>query len=113
VRKIRLSYDVCGFSFPTLKQQIGEGKSMPAMAGNSYSRGRISTVDLLLLISLDQLIFRLIKRFTFNINQAILRRRSMLLSLALQLVFPGQGEIYTWISYMSHFDALKPHSRGR
>jgi hypothetical protein len=51
--------------------------------------GRISTVDLLVLTGLDQLIFKLNKIFTFVTKQATLMRRSTVLSLPLQLVFPG------------------------
>jgi hypothetical protein len=46
-------------------------------------------VDLLVLTSLDQLIFILKILFTFDTKQAILIRRSTVLSLPLQLVFLG------------------------
>jgi hypothetical protein len=49
----------------------------------------ISTVDLLALISLDQLLFILKILFTYVTQQATLMRRSTVLSLPLQLVFPG------------------------
>jgi hypothetical protein len=45
-------------------------------------------VDLLVLPSLDQLIFIMEILFTFVIKQAALMRRSTILSLPLQLVFP-------------------------
>jgi len=51
--------------------------------------GRLSTVDLLALTSLDQLISILKILFTFVAKQATLMRRSTVLSLPLQLVFPG------------------------
>jgi hypothetical protein len=51
----------------------------------------ISTVDLLVLTSLDQLIFKLKKIFTIVTKQAALTGRSTVLSLPLQLVFPGQS----------------------
>ncbi len=53
-------------------------------------KGRISTVGLLVLTSIDQLIFILKIVFTFVTKQAILTRRSTELSLPFQLVFPGQ-----------------------
>ncbi len=63
-------------------------------ARNSYCRGRLSTVDLLVLTSSDQLTFMLKILFTCAAKQATLMRRSTVLSLPLQLVFPvyGQGE---------------------
>jgi hypothetical protein len=56
---------------------------------NPYRRGQLSTVDLLVLTSLDQLLLILKTLLTFFTKQASLRRRSTLLSLPLQLVFPG------------------------
>ena len=49
----------------------------------------LSTVDLLVLPSLDQLIFQLKILFSFFTKQATLMRRSIVLSLLPQLVFPG------------------------
>ncbi len=60
-------------------------------SGNPYRRGKISTVDLHLLTSLVQLIFKMKKLFTFLIKQATLLRRSTVLSRPLQLEFPGNG----------------------
>ncbi len=51
--------------------------------------GRLSTVDLLVLTSLDQLIFKLEILFSFLTKQAILMRRSTVLSFPPQLVFPA------------------------
>jgi hypothetical protein len=48
----------------------------------------LSTVNLLVLTSLDQLIFKLKILFTFVTKQVTLMRRSTVLSLPLQLVFP-------------------------
>ncbi len=64
-------------------------------ARNSYCRGRLSTVDLLALTSLDQLTFMLKILFTCVAKQATLMRRSIVLILPLQLVFPvyGQGAL--------------------
>jgi len=56
-------------------------------AGKSYRGGRLSTVDLLVLTRLDQLIFILKILFTSVTKQATLMRRSTVLILPLQLVF--------------------------
>ncbi len=62
----------------------------------SYWRGRLSTVDLLLLTSLDKLLFTLKILFTLFKKQAILIRRSTVLSLPPpQLVFPDETQIKT------------------
>ena len=55
----------------------------------SLVKGRISTVDLLVLNSSDQLFFLLKLKFSFYTKQPTLMRRSTVLSLPLQLVFPG------------------------
>jgi hypothetical protein len=57
---------------------------------NSYWRGRISTVDLLVLSNLDQLHLKMLILFTCFTKQVILMRRSTVLSLPLQLVFPEE-----------------------
>jgi len=54
--------------------------------GNTNWRGRIRTVDLLVLTCLDQLLLIL---STFITKQGTLMRRSTVLSFSLQLVFPG------------------------
>jgi len=54
--------------------------------GKSNWRRRISTVDLLVLTCLDQLLLIL---STFITEQVTLMRRSTVLSFSLQLVFPG------------------------
>ncbi len=56
--------------------------------GKSYWGGRLSTDDLLVLTSLDQLVFILKILFSFFTKQATCMRRSTALSLPLQLVFP-------------------------
>jgi hypothetical protein len=58
-------------------------------SGKSNWRGRFSTVDLLVLTSLDQSLFILKILFTFFTKQATLIRRSTVPSLSPQLVFPG------------------------
>ncbi len=57
--------------------------------GTLNEGGRISTIDLLVLTSLDQLLFKLKVFFFFLTKQASLIKRSTVLSLPLQLVFPG------------------------
>ncbi len=50
--------------------------------------GRLSMVDLLVITSLDQLIFIMKILFTFTTKQTTSMRRSIVLSLPPQLVFP-------------------------
>ncbi len=57
-------------------------------------KGRLSAVDLLVLTGLDHLIFILKTLFTFVTKHATSIRRSIVLSLPLQLVFPGQWVIH-------------------
>ena len=66
--------------------------SIPARGppGNPYRRGRISTVELLALTSLYQLLIKLKRNFSFLTKQPFLMRRSTVLSLSLHLFFPGQ-----------------------
>jgi len=52
---------------------------------------RFSTMDLLVLTSFDRLLFILKILFTFFTKQVTLLRRSTVLILFLQLVFPGEG----------------------
>jgi hypothetical protein len=49
----------------------------------------LTTFDLLILASLDRLLLIFQTLFTFVTKQAILMRRSTVLSLSLQLVFSG------------------------
>ncbi len=65
--------------------------SLIVRAWKSYWRGRLGTVNLLVLTSLDQLLFKLKILWTFFTKQATLMRRSSVLSLPPQLVFPGTG----------------------
>jgi hypothetical protein len=58
------------------------------IAGKSYQGGRLSTVDLLKLPSLDQLIFKLKILFSFFLKKPTSIRRSTVLILPPQLVFP-------------------------
>jgi hypothetical protein len=58
--------------------------------GSLTEGGRISMIDFLVLTSLYQLLFILTIYFFFITKQALLKRRSTVLSLPLQLAFPGQ-----------------------
>ncbi len=56
------------------------------------------TVDLLVLTSLNQLLFTLIIVFTFVTKQAIIIKRLTVLSLPVQLVFPGPNlSLIQWL----------------
>jgi hypothetical protein len=62
-----------------------------SQAGKSYSMERFSTFHLLELSSLDQLPLIMKILFTYFTKQAALMRRSTVLSLSLQSVFPVSG----------------------
>jgi hypothetical protein len=62
-------------------------------AGKSYRRGRLSTVDLPVPTSLDQLLLILKILFTYFTKQATLMRRSIVLSFPPQLVFPERRKV--------------------
>ncbi len=62
-----------------------------ARPGKSYRKGRLSTVDLLVLVSLNQLLSILKVLFTFFTKQPALMRRSIVQSLPPWLVFPGSS----------------------
>jgi hypothetical protein len=57
--------------------------------GNPYWKGKLSTVDLLALTSLNQFILILKILLTFVSKQATLMKRSTVLSHPVQVVFPG------------------------
>jgi hypothetical protein len=61
------------------------------IAGKCYWRGRLSTVDLLVLTSLDQLSFISKILTNFFTKQATLIRKPVVLSLSRQLVFPAHS----------------------
>jgi hypothetical protein len=60
-------------------------------AGTPYRSGRLSTVDLLVLTSLDQILFIFEILFNLFTKQDALTRRSMVLTLLLQIVLPGSS----------------------
>jgi hypothetical protein len=62
---------------------------MYALTRKPCGRRRLSTVDLLLLTSFDQMLFILKILFTYVTKYVALMRRSIVLNLLLQLVFPG------------------------
>ncbi len=75
-------------------------KTSYAYPGKAYWRGKPSTVDLLELTSLGQLILKLKTLFTFVTKQANLMRRSFVLSFPHQLVFPVEDIIKTSYDYL-------------
>ena len=71
-------------------------------ARNPFWRGRLSTVDLLILTSIEQLFLLLQRLFTFLRKQATLLRRSTVLSLSLQ-----QGFLALTLKRWNTFQRLK------
>jgi len=69
-------------------------------AGKYYWSGRLSTVDLLIQTSLDQLLFILKILFTFFTKQSTLMRRSTVLSLPPQVKFPGKWRHWHYFNYI-------------
>ncbi len=74
--------------------------------GNTNWKERPSTGDLLILTSLDQLVLILQTFFTFLTKWATLMRRSTVLSLPLQLVFPVHIESLGDIGYLHDFTTV-------
>jgi hypothetical protein len=72
-----------------VQKRDGDSKFLDTNHSKTYDRemGRLRTVDLLVLTSLDQLIFMLNILFTFITKLATLMKRSIVLSLPPQLVF--------------------------
>ncbi len=64
--------------------------------GKPNWRGRLSTLDLLVRTSLDQMLLTLKILFTFVRKQATLIRRSTVGSLPLQLEFPDWSQRWGW-----------------
>jgi len=64
-------------------------QNQTAIPGNPYWKGRLSTVDLLKLAILDQLLLIMQKLFTFLLKRATLMRSSTVLSLPVLSVFPA------------------------
>jgi hypothetical protein len=62
-------------------------------ARKPYRKGRLSTVELLVLSSLDQLLFIMKALLTFLTKQSMSMRGSTVLCFPLQLVFPGLVKI--------------------
>ncbi len=72
---------------------VGERKKK-VKAGTPYWRGRLRTVDLLVLTSLNRLLFILKRLFTFLTKHPTSIRRSTVLSLLPHLVFPVKGTFW-------------------
>jgi len=84
-RRWKLFFNVSTFHCKTEKQS-----SRP---GNPCWRGMLRTVDLLVPTSKDQLLFILKILFTFFTKQAMLMRRSTVLSLPVEIVFPVASRV--------------------
>ncbi len=69
--------------------------------GKPYWKGRLNTVKLVVLTSLDQMLLVLEFLFTFFTKQATIMR-SIVLSLPIQLVFPA----HTNVDYQLYFQTL-------
>jgi len=68
-------------------------------SGNPYRRGRLSTVNLLGLTSSYEVLLIMRTLFTFFIIPATLMRRSTVLSLPLQLLFPALLKAFYQLKY--------------
>ncbi len=94
---MHISECVCMFAYKHLKTNVHQTSRRKYLKmevpRNPNRRERLSTVDLLVLTSSDQLIFTLKISFAFVTKQATLRRRSSVLSRPLQLAFPGSAII--------------------
>jgi len=77
----------------------------------SYIRGRFSTVDLLVLTSLDQLLLIMKILSTYFTKQVILMRRSIVLSLPSRLVFSGEGLLLSLTGVNTAKPFFLPHSK--
>ncbi len=70
--------------WPETVAQWNRERKLTQKSGNPNWRGRLSTVDLLVLTNIDQVLLKLKTLFTFLLKQPILMRRSTALSLPLQ-----------------------------
>jgi hypothetical protein len=92
---------------------------VPVNAGKSYWRRGLNTTDLLVLTSLDQLLFILKILFMYLTKQATLSRRSTVLSLPCQLVFPGScfyfpkrgGGLFQSFGHIKWYFWMSPYSQ--
>ncbi len=80
--------------------------------GNTYWIGRHSEVDLLVLTSLDLRLLKVQTLFTFLQKQSTLIRRSMILSLSLQLVFLGLKFVYYTAALLMNKNQLTGQNLG-
>jgi hypothetical protein len=76
--------------------------------GKTYRRGRLSTVDLLVLTCLDQLLLLIKILYTFLTEQATLMRRTTVLSLPPSVGIPciylySYSFAETWMSFKPDF----------
>ncbi len=73
------------------KQTSDKRNHLRSKSRKAHCRKRLCTVDLLKITTLDQHIFISKILFTFVTKQATLMRRSIVLILPFQLVFPGEA----------------------
>ncbi len=85
------SYDTFSSSVSLYTNNLRVFANLSPQTGKPYWRGRINTANLLILTSLDQLLFLMTILFTYVTKQAALLRSSTVLSLPVQLVFPVQS----------------------
>jgi hypothetical protein len=93
-RKSDNSYQLGTYTFKYLPPK-GESRTKTSRQfkpGNPYGGGRLSTIDLLVLTSLDLHVFELKILFIFMTKQATLMRRSTVLSLPPQKGFPDSNK---------------------
>ncbi len=79
----------CPLPFIWFNNEISMGENLLSLSKEVLLKGRLSMVDLLVLSSLDQLLFIMKILFRCFTKQATLLRRSTVPSLPPQLVFPG------------------------
>ncbi len=72
------------------QDDLPPGEERQQDQGNLTEKGKLCTVDLHVLISLELRLLILQSLFTFFTKQAFLMRRSTVLSFPFQLVFPGK-----------------------
>ncbi len=84
--------------------------------GKPYWRGRLSTIDLLVLTSLDQVLLYCNYYLTFFTKHSTLMRRSTVLILPLKLIFPDwtysahlKQSLSVWLRYIFQEASCKTH----
>ncbi len=93
----------CGVFRSSIKSHIWSASVEP---GKSCWSGRLRMVDLLVLTSLDQLLFKLKILSTLRTKPVTLIRRSTVLSLPLWFVFPGWTHLTLQSESINYFIAI-------